>query len=37
MHQQQVNAAISSLDLFLTSDDGHVGRNMWCILKTFKT
>jgi hypothetical protein len=28
MHQQQVKAAISSLDVFLTSDDGHVRQNM---------
>jgi hypothetical protein len=33
MHQQQGKAAISSLDIFLTPDDGHVGRNMYCILK----
>jgi hypothetical protein len=31
MHQQQVKAAISSLDILLTPEDGHVGRNMWCI------
>jgi hypothetical protein len=34
VHQQQVKAAISSLDIFLTPDDGHVGRNIQHILKT---
>jgi hypothetical protein len=33
IHQQPVKTAISSLDVFLTPDYGHVGRNM-CILKT---
>jgi hypothetical protein len=28
MHQQQVKVAISPLDIFVTPDDGHVGRNM---------
>jgi hypothetical protein len=28
MHQQQVKVVIFSLDMFLTPDDGHVGRNM---------
>jgi hypothetical protein len=28
MHQQQEKAAISSLSIFLTPDDGHVGQNM---------
>jgi hypothetical protein len=28
MHQQQVKAAISALDIFLTSDDGHGGQKM---------
>jgi hypothetical protein len=29
MHKQQVKAVIFSLDIFLTPDDGHVGRNMY--------
>jgi hypothetical protein len=33
MQQQQVRAAFSSLDIFLTPDVGHVGRKMQCILK----
>jgi hypothetical protein len=34
MHQQQVKAVISSLDKFLTPDDGHAGQNVY--FKTLK-